>query len=238
MATWNAIYMHGEVPTGFRPDDVGTCPIRHVSGWVELQLPGVDDGESTALALSTQVPGQVIWVLIQTSADVMSVMHCEDGQVRRCIVFEEHGWTRVEGAPEPWEAWLFSDEELEAAKESSDEEDDTALLEAFARKTLRVGDALPQPRAWGMLMHTLGMTEAELDAARAASVIGSVEGRKVSKLAVFARATLLGGVACLFGAIMSLGRARADWLGFAFALMFLAFGAGFIRRSHLGRWFL
>lgn len=235
VGTWNAIYMQGELPNGFRPEIEETCSARPLADRVELELPGVADGEAMALALSRQVSGQVVWTLVQTTASVVSVVHCQNGEVQRRIEFADGTWTRVEGQPQPWEAWLFSDEEREAAKDICDPEDYGELEAAFARKTLKAGDGLPWPREWATLFHAIGVSQAEWEAARAAPPLASFKGRRTSKLTVVARVALIGGVGCVLGAF--LGR-DAGLAGLATVLLLLAFGAGVVRRASVGRWFL
>ncbi|NMO13277.1 hypothetical protein HPC49_02795 [Pyxidicoccus fallax] len=238
MSTWNAIYFRGELPPGLRPEVEGTCTVRRVSGWMELALPGVVDGEAATVALSRQVSGQVVWVLVQTTASTVSVMHCENGQVQRRIEFADGVWQRVEGQPQPWEAWLFSDEELEAAKDVSDAENDSELEAAFARKTLKAGDTLPWPREWESFFHAIDVSQADWEAARAAPPLASVEGRKTSGLTVFTRVALLAGVGCAVGAFLTHDSVRAVLASLAAPLLFLAFGAAFVRGMRMGRWFL
>lgn len=143
MGTWNALYFRGDLPTGFRPEVEGPCAVRRLAEWTELALPGVADGEASALALSKLVPGPVIWAIVQTTASVVGVVHFQDGKCLRCIEFADGSWRRVEGEPQPWEAWLFSQEELDAAKDVGDPSDDPELEAAFASKTLVVGKSLP-----------------------------------------------------------------------------------------------
>ena len=94
MSTWNAIYFRGSIPDGFRPSVEGTCPARRVTEWVEVALPGVEDGEATALALSSRVSGHVIWAYVQTTASCVGVMHCTKGELVRAIEFGDGSWHR------------------------------------------------------------------------------------------------------------------------------------------------
>jgi hypothetical protein len=116
MGSFSALYFRGELPAGFRPEVEGPCALRKLGDWSELQLPGVANGEATAAALSERVSGQVLCVIVQTTASVVGVAHFRAGKCERCIEFGDGSWVRVEGEPQPWEARLFSAEELEAAR--------------------------------------------------------------------------------------------------------------------------
>lgn len=191
MSSWDAVYFRGAVPTGFRPCVVGVCPVRPVADWLELAVPGVDDAERTAVELSRLVSGQVIWVVLQTTASVVEVTHYESGAVVRRIAFADGEWRRVEGTPQAWEAWLFSDAEREAARANGDPEDDAELERAFARRRLVAGDRLPWPREWETFLHAVGISYEEWRAAQAEPPILTLQGTKTSKLRVFAWAALI-----------------------------------------------
>lgn len=191
MSTWNAVYFRGSVPPDFRPLVVGACPVRRVADWLELSLAGVDDGEPTALALSRLGSGQVIWVVVQTTASVVEVTHYASGAVVRHIGFADGEWRRVEGRPQPWEAWLFSDEEREEALANGDPVDDEELERAFARKTLTAGDQRPWPREWETFFHAIGVEHEQWRAAQAQPPLVTLQGTKTSKLKVFLLAVLV-----------------------------------------------
>jgi hypothetical protein len=235
LSTWNAIYFRGNLPDDFRPAVEGPCTVRRVSEWLELALPGVDDGEATALALSSRLSGQVIWVVLQTAASVVEVMHCENGAILRRIEFADGSWRRVDGTPQPWEAWLFSEEELVEAREVGDPENDAELEQAFFRKTLKAGDTLPWPREWPAFFQAVGFTQGEWEAAQALPPVATLEGSKTSKLTLFARAGLVLGAASLVGLALS---RDGGFAGLAIACLLFAFGAGYVRKVTLGRWFL
>lgn len=182
MSTWNAVYFKGTLPSGFRPPVHGTCPVRRVSDWVEMALPAVEDGEPTALELSKQVAGEVIWVILQTTASSVAVMHCEAGVQRRFIVSSEGSWSIVEGEPRPWEAWMFSEEELQETREVCAEEEREEMEAAFARKELQAGSPHPCPGEWETLFHVIGVTYEDWSAAQALPPMATLEGTKKSLL--------------------------------------------------------
>lgn len=235
MGSWSALYFRGELPEGFGPDVEGPCSVRRLAEWTELALPGVAQGDRTAAALSQRVPGEVICVVVQTTASVVGVAHFQGGACVRRIEFADGTWLRVEGEPRPWEARLFSAEELSAAREVGDPSDDVELEAAFACKTLAEGRTLPWPREWETLFSALGVSRADWDAARASPALSQVEGRATSKLTHIARLTLVAGV----GGFIALVLTRdAGFGGPAAFFLLLAFGAGYLRRLSVGRWFL
>jgi hypothetical protein len=149
---------------------------------VEVALPAVEDGEATALELSKQVPGEVLWVILQTTASAVAVMHCEDGVQRRFIQSSEGSWSIVEGEPRPWEAWMFSEEELHECREFCAEEERDAMEEAFARKELQAGSSYPCPGEWETFVHAIGVTHDEWSAAQALPPVTTLDGSKKSLL--------------------------------------------------------
>lgn len=209
--------------------------MRRLGKWTELELPGVADGEPSACSLSKSVSGQVIAVVIQTTASVISVAHFEAGERRRSIGFADGTWVCVEGEPQPWEARIFSQEELEAAKEVGEPDDDAELEAVFARKTLTAGQSLPWPREWETFFSAIDVTQAEWEAARNSPVLARVEGSRTSKLTHMARFTLLAGVSSLVGLWLT---RDGGFAGLAVALLLVALGAGYLRRMSVGRWFL
>ena len=235
MGSWSALYFRGELPDDFRPEVEGRCAVKRLAEWTELALPGVAVGDGAAAALSQRVPGQVICVIVQTTASVVGVAHFQGGTCLRRIEFADGTWLRVEGEPQPWEARLFSAEELEAAREVGDPIDDAELEAAFASKTLAEGMSLPWPREWETLFNALDVSRADWDAARTAPVFSHVEGRATSKLTHTARFTLVAGVGCLTGLVLT---RDAGFAGLATVFLLVAFGAGYLRRMTLGRWFL
>lgn len=234
MGSWSALYFRGELPEGFQPEVEGSCAVKRLVEWTELALPGVADGEGSAAELSRRVPGLVIWVIVQTTASVVGVAHFQGGTCLRRIEFADGSWLRVEGEPQPWEARLFSAEELEEAKAASDPSDDAELDAAFASKTLAEGKSLPWPREWETLFNALGVSETDWNAARTSPALSHVDGRVTSKLTHTARFTLVGGVGCLMGLVLT---RDAGFAGLATFFLLLAFGAGYLRRMNLGRWF-
>jgi len=209
--------------------------VRYLGAWTELALPGVDDGESSARALSQALLGEVIWIIVQTTASVIGVTHFESGRVVRRLEFADGSWQRVEGQPQPWEAQLFSSAELDAAKEVGSPEDDAELERAFANRTLEAGSGLPWPREWETLRYALGVSEAEWQVTRASAPLGSVEGRATSMLTHCARGMLALGMAALLG---RLWRPSSGFAALATVSLLVAFCAGYLRRRALGRWFL
>ncbi len=235
MGTWNALYFRGDVPAGFRPEVEGRCALRRLADWSELALPGVADGEPSACALSKSISGQVLWIIVQTTASVVGVAHFEAGKCQRRIDFADGSWRRVEGLPQPWEARLFSPEELDAAKEVGDPNDDAELEAAFADRTLGAGKSLPWPREWQTLRYALDVTAADWEAARTNPAVVWIDCRGTSKVTYVARLALIAGLGCLIG----LWRTRdVDFAAVATPLLLVGFGAGFVRRMHVGRWFL
>lgn len=235
MSTWNAIYFHGEWPAGFRPLVAGNCVGRRVAGWLELALPGVELGEPTALELSKRVEGVVIAVLVQTTASVLSVAHFEGGAVRRRIEFADGSWWSIEGEPQSWEAWLFSDAELEEARAIGDPDDDAELERAFARGRLAVDDRLPWPREWEAMFQSIGVDRASWGRAQTGPVVLVVAGSRTSRTTWIARGGLVASVVA--GAALVLTR-HPDFVAVAAGCGLVACGAGYMRRVTTGRWFL
>lgn len=209
--------------------------MRRVADWTEFALPGVADGHASALALSKRVSGQVIWAIVQTTASVVGIAHYKDGRCQRCIEFADGSWRRVEGEPQPWEALLFSAEELEAAKDVGVPGDNAELEVAFASKTLEVGKTLPWPREWETLRYAISVTEAEWEAAQVSPPVVRVEGRGTLRVTYVARIALFFSVGCLVGLLLT---RDGGFAGLAVAALLVALGAGFLRRAAVGRWFL
>jgi hypothetical protein len=78
------------------------------------------------------------------------------------------------------------------------------------------------------------VTHAEWDAARTAPALSYVEGRVTSKLTHLARFALLGGMGSVVASALTRDAGSA---GVATLLLLVAFGAGYLRRMNLGRWF-
>jgi hypothetical protein len=235
MGTHNALYFYGELPAGYRPSVEGPCELRRVGGWTELSLPGVDDGAASALSLSLAAPGKVIWAIVQTTASAVGIAHFEGGKQLRRIEFADGSWYRVEGEPEPWEAALFSDAELEAAKEDAEPETDAELEAVFAKKTLETGQELPWPREWETVRAALGVNEAEFAAVFEAEPLAIVHGNQISRVTHVARIALLLAAASVVG--LALTR-NAAFAAVGTILLLMAFGAGWLRQITHGRWFL
>lgn len=79
------------------------------------------------------------------------------------------------------------------------------------------------------------MTRAEWDAARTNPPSALVEGRATSKLTYVARVALLAGVGCLVASFLT---REAGLVGVAVVSLLVAWGAGYLRRMGVGRWFL
>jgi len=234
MGTHNALYFHGELPAGYRPSVEGPCALRRLGGWTQLSLPGVDDGAASALLLSRAAPGQVIWAIVQTTASAVGIAHFEQGRQLRRIEFGNGSWYRVEGEPQPWEAALFSETELEAAKEIAEAEMDAELEAVFGKKTLETGQGLPWPREWETVRAALGVNEAEFAAAYDKQPLTTVQGKRISRVTHVARIALLLGAASVVG--LALTRNGA-FVGVGAMFLIVAFGAGWLRQLTHGRWF-
>lgn len=236
VSTGNAIYFRGELPSGFAPAVEGPCALRAVGPWSALSLPGVADGDQVARALSSQVDGPVLWVLVQTTASVVVVHHAEGGRTLRHIECGDGAWRRVEGDPQPWEAWLFSESLLAENLDHVDDSEREAVRAAFARGTLAAGDVWPMPNEVETCLRALGVDAAEARAAWSAPPLRVVEGTRTSGVTLAQRAALLVGLGALGVTLASAGDARA-LLG---ALTVMSLGAalllGVIRRVLIGRW--
>lgn len=234
MSTWNALYLHGALPDRFAPPLEGAMPVRKVGPWTQLALPGVESGEAAAQALSAVVPGEVVWIIIQTTASCLGVHHFENGQRVRVVEFADGTWTRVEGAPRAWEATLFSAERLEEALEGGD---DPEVRAAWERRTLTTGDGQPWPREYDSMFHALGMTGETWSEAQKSPVLREVKGAGVSRVTLWARLLLGLGIAAAVGAV-AVGRGELRGvLGMVATLLFIgAVAAGALRRVALGRW--
>ena len=234
MGTHNALYFRGELPVAYRPSVEGPCALRRLGGWMQLSLPGVDDGTESALSLSRAITGPVVWAIVQTTASAVAIVHFEDGKELRRIEFADGTWYRVEGESQPWEAALFSETELEAAKEIAEPETDAELDAVFAKKTLATGQELPWPREWETVHAALGVNEAEFAAVFETEPLAVVQGKQTSRTTHVARIALLLGTASVVGLALTRNGAFAA-VGSMFLLV--AFGAGWLRQMTLGRWF-
>lgn len=235
MSTWNAIYQRADVPADFRPPLEGELPVRKVGEWAEIALPGVETGEAVALELSARVSGEVIWILIQTTASVLAIVHFENGQVVRRLEFSDGEWLTVEGTPREWETWLFSDEMLEDALECGGDEDEVRAV--FAEKKLAAGQRLPRPREWDSMWRALGMTREDWMAARDKEPLRTIIGRKTSGITRCSRLLLLGGVSSIACGLAAEGDLRAVLMALGLPLIVLGLATAALRRMRLGRWF-
>lgn len=236
VSTGNAIYFRGEPASGFAPAVEGPCPLRAVGPWSALSLPGVADGDEVARALSSQVEGPVLWVLVQTTASVVVVHHAEGGRTLRHIECGDGAWRRVEGDPQPWEAWLFSPSLLAENLAHVDEGESEAVRAAFARGTLAAGDLWPMPGEWETCWRALGVDAAEARAAWSAPPLRVVEGSRTSGVTLAQRAALLVGLGSIGLTVASAGDARALLGALAGMSLFAALLLGALRRVLVGRW--
>jgi hypothetical protein len=196
----------------------------------------VVDGDQVARALSSQVEGPVLWVLVQTTASVVVVHHAEGGRTLRHIERGDGAWRRVEGASQPWEAWLFSPSLLAENLDHIDESEGEAVRAAFARGALAAGDVWPMPPEWETSWRALGVDADEAFAAWSAPPLRVVEGTRTSGLTLAQRAALLVGIGSLGLTIATTGDARA-LLGTLAVMSWLAvMMLGAIRRLLVGRW--
>lgn len=236
VSTGNAIYFRGELPSGFAPAVEGPCALRVVGPWSALSLPGVADGDQVARALSSQVEGPVLWMLVQTTASVVVVHHAEGGRTLRHIERGDGAWRRVEGASQPWEAWLFSPSLLDENLARVDEGEGDAVRATFARGTLAAGDVWPMPGEWETCWRALGVDAAEARAAWSAPPQGVVEGTRTSGVTLAQRAALLVGLGALGLTVASAGDARALLGALAVMSLVAALLLGAVRRVLVGRW--
>lgn len=242
MGTWNALFCRGEVPADFRPDVEGPLEVRRVGEWTELALPGGEDGLEAAQALSRAVQGEVIWGLVQTTASVVSVVHCEGGRVVRQLSRSDGTWAEVEGEPRPWEAALFSAEALERAHDDVTPELIADIEARFRDRRLEVGARDPSLGEWETLFAALGVTGAQWNEAHRAPVRAEVEGGRTSRLTWLARGALgTGLVLALALLVLRSTRGPSDATGllglFSSLLLSAAFCAGALRKLTIGRWF-
>jgi hypothetical protein len=233
VSTWNAIYFAGDVPTDFRPAVEGNVPVRRVGAWTELGIPGVQDCDAVALELSARVSGYVIRVLIQTTASVFDIVHCERGRVIRRIGFSDSRWVRVEGVPQPWELGLFSHQSLTEALEVED--DDASVRADFAKGTLEVGQMRPHPREWESLWRALAVTKDEWFAARAEQAPRTLIGRRMHRLTAVTGVAAIVSLALLAAGIATHGDARAVLASITLPLVVLTLGLATVRRAVVGR---
>lgn len=236
VSTGNAVYFRGELPSGFAPAVEGPCALRAVGPWSALSLPGVADGDQVARALSSQVEGPVLWVLVQTTASVVVVHHAEGGRTLRHIERGDGAWRRVEGDPQPWEAWLFSESVLAENLEHVDEGEGAAVRAAFARGALAAGDVWPNPDEVETCWRALGVDAAEAIAAWSAPPRRVVEGTRTSGVTLTQRAALLVGLGALGLAVATAGDARALLGALAVMSLLGALLLGALRRLMVGRW--
>lgn len=237
VSTGNAVYLRGELPSGFAPAVEGYCALRAVGPWSALSLPGVVDGDQVARALSSQVEGPVLWVLVQTTASVVVVHHAEGGRTLRHIERGDGAWRRVEGAPQPWEAWLFSPSLLAENLKHLDDAEGEAVRAAFARGVLAEGDVWPRPPEWEACWRALGVDADEAFAAWSAPPRRVVKGTRTSGVTLAQRAVLLVGIGSLGLTVATAGDARA-LLGALAVMSWLAAALlGAMRRVLVGRWF-
>jgi hypothetical protein len=242
MGTGNALYFRGELPKGFRPAVEGRTRVRAVAGWTELSLPGVQDGLDAAKALSLQVPGEVIWALVQTTASVVALAHCEAGRVLRHVTFSDGAWSQLDGEPRAWEQALFSPEALARAQDDATPEELAAIEARFAARRLELNAADPMLGEWDTLLAALGLTMAQWREAHAGPAPTELEGARTTGLTWVARGTLAAGLVALMAlVVVRTTQGPGDVTGLLGLLMSVllafAFGAGGLRRVSVGRWF-
>lgn len=196
--TWSAVYLQGEVPTDFPLPVEGAVEARTLGRWTELALGGVAAPVPLALALSARVSGELVAVQAQSTATVISVVHCEGGRVVRRLDFADGTWVAVEGTPRPWERAMYRPERLEDELETHD--DEAEVRAAFARADVKTGDSLPWPGILDNLVQALGVTEREWDATRASPPRVVLQGSATSGLTFWVRGGALLTTALLGGA--------------------------------------
>lgn len=177
----------------------------------------------------------MIWVQIQTTASVLNLVHCTNGEVERRLEFADGRWGRVEGAPRAWESFLFSAQELERALEIHDDHD--AVQAAFASRTLASGQNLPWPSDFGSLHAALEVSAETWRAGVESAPSRVLRGTRVAPITHWARGLVATAILLLLGAVLSHGDWRAGLASLGVPLLVLGFCAGLVRRAAVGRWF-
>ena len=107
-----------------------------------------DDRQNDYLEELSHTFGTAILLVVQTTVDLFSYGHWQQGQpIRELSYTADSGWYLVEGTPEAWEAELFSEPALEqtlANLESRDEELKGALQQYWHHKQLIAGQLHPR----------------------------------------------------------------------------------------------
>jgi hypothetical protein len=231
--TWSAVYLRGEVPPGFPLPIEGEVEVRTLGEWTELGLRLVDP-VPLALAVSRRVRGEVVAVQVQSTATVVSVVHCEGGQEQRRLDFADGSWVAVRGTPRPWERALYRAARLEEALEDCD--DEAEVRAAFARADVRQGDSLPWPGLLDNVVQALGVSEGEWDQTRASPPRAVLRGTRTSRLTHGVRAGAVVTLALLAGAVFTSRDARGLFAMFAVMVLSLTALGALLRRVRVGRW--
>jgi len=176
--TWDAVYVRGTLPPGYRPDVAGACWVRRVGAWTELELPRAQSGSTTAHELSTYVDSPVIWVTYSANFHVLAVEHVERGKSQRIVVYVRGTWQRVHGSPQLWERSLFSEERLQAARAAVNPDEHAVVEAAFARNELVEGAELPRPDVRDVPRRVIDVNAATWDEAHAQSPTSRIRGRR------------------------------------------------------------
>lgn len=234
--TWSAVYLRGEVPSDFPLPFEGHLEVRALGPWTELGRHAVNDPVPLALALSGRVSGEVVAVQAQSTATVISVVHCDGGREVRRLDFADGAWRAVAGAVRPWEGAMYRPERLADALEIHD--DEAEVRAAFVRADVKTGDSLPWPGVLDNIVQALGVTERAWDAARAAPPRARLEGSKTSWLTHGVRAGVLLTVGLVGGAVSTSGDARGLLVMFGVMVALFTAAGAVLRRVKLGRWIL
>ncbi len=241
MVTWNAVYVRDPSILeetslqSIRRETSGAVTARRWRDWTELELSGLQEGEALAGRLSLETGVEVISVRIQTTSNVLGIVHHEAGKVSRRLAYSDGAWREVEGTPRPWEASaLFSERKLEdALSECEGDEDEAWVRQVFQERILTVGAFEPHPDEFECLWAVLSMDAEQWQALRESAPVARVEGVKGRGRVWLARALLLGAV---LSALLLVGTGQPR---FFFLAGVLLTGGGWVslqRWSMSGRW--
>ena len=112
----------------------------------------------------------------------------------------------ADGPPEPWEAWLFSDEERREAYDLG--EDDDALAAAFDRREIVLGASLPRPNEWQAVEHVLGISHAAWSELRRTPAERRFAGKARLSVTRWTVVTFAAAIALFVGAVLGHGDVR------------------------------